>query len=91
MSVLYTPISAATQCYWERTDDRQRFLCHKAQCKTCVDLDYNLYPELFTNRPDRRCISTYLYSIQKSARFGCHKCVLLFDGIKQLSALPGSS
>jgi hypothetical protein len=76
--------------YSECTNDNQKFACREAQCKTCVDLDYNLYPKRLFNGEyglDRRRISTYLYSVQKSAMSGCHKCILLFDGIKHVSVL----
>jgi hypothetical protein len=55
--VTASPDSGFSVC----TDDRQKFACRKAHCDTCVELDYNLYPEGVLDRPDRRCISTYLY------------------------------
>lgn len=86
------------------TENSQEFDCRTAKCHTCVDLDYDLYPEphrisrpvgngepMLSSTSRRRRISTYLYSIQKSSMSGCPTCLLLFDGIKQVSGLPHSS
>jgi hypothetical protein len=86
------------------TENNQKFDCRTAQCPACLDLNYDLYPErLRKNRPGsnderrlsspihRRHISTYLFSVRKSAISGCRTCLLLFDGIKQVSGLPPSS
>jgi hypothetical protein len=63
--------------------------CRAARCNTCVDLNYDFYPNNLGLWP-RRWISTTLYNIKKSATSGCKHCSLLFDGIKRVSTLPES-
>lgn len=55
--------------------------CSRARCKTCLDLDWNLYPESSQHPPDNRTIVTDFRSITESADRGCETCFILQKGI----------
>ena len=54
--------------------------CAKARCKTCLDLDWNFYPEDSGQFPDRD-IFTNIRNISESAAMGCKTCDILNTGV----------
>ena len=62
--------------------------CSRAQCQTCLDLDWDLYPsDSGGGYPESRDIFTNIGNIEESADIGCELCVILNTGIKRFIVL----
>lgn len=87
--------SSASSCKYETDKNGKmssRYRCEKAVCKTCVDLDYQLYADTGTpkeilflyEKPGYRRISTSVYALEASSKLGCKLCSVILDGIKNV-------
>ena len=77
---------------WERCYGNTDFSCQEAVCFTCLDLNFELYPEQadvesdgLPSRPSasRRFIWTRLLNLQSCSSGGCQKCTILLRGIQE--------
>jgi hypothetical protein len=74
---------------------RRYFRCQHAKCRTCVDLNYELYantdendqPISLYDKSGYRRISTSIYALNASSEVGCQLCMIIFDGIKKFIKL----
>jgi hypothetical protein len=82
--------------------DRTSFECRRATCRTCVDLDYELFPLLSegeigsdfgksSHAGCKRLILTIMSFLEKSANKSCPKCTLILEGIKKSDNVPSPS